>query len=152
MSVLFLAWALQRGFLTAKASRPDVYRAANHILRLALDGRINLCLRPPGFTAEKGMSISLLLSIVYLVIQSGTYRILALSNLRNKSSPLLTNKRDLIVTYLPAKTVKHFQPVTTISWRRAAHRRAIKGLIATKRPIDSMRSIAITTTRKSRNR
>lgn len=50
-----LAWAIKRGFLTAKASRPDVYRAANHILRLALDGRINLALRPPGFTAEKGI-------------------------------------------------------------------------------------------------
>ncbi|CAF0914098.1 unnamed protein product [Rotaria sp. Silwood1] len=47
------AWAIKRGFLTAKAARPDVYRAANHILRLALDGRINLYLRPPGFTAEK---------------------------------------------------------------------------------------------------
>lgn len=29
------AWALQRGFLTAKAARPDVYRAANSILRYA---------------------------------------------------------------------------------------------------------------------
>jgi hypothetical protein len=47
---------LKRGFLTAKAARPDMYRAANHILRLALDGRINLSLRPPGFTAEKGIS------------------------------------------------------------------------------------------------
>jgi len=55
MIVIFLAWALKRGFLTAKACRPDVYRAANHILRLALDGRINLSLRPPGFTANKGI-------------------------------------------------------------------------------------------------
>ncbi|CAF1263187.1 unnamed protein product [Didymodactylos carnosus] len=47
------AWAIKRGFFTAKASRPDVYRSANHILRLALDGRINLYLRPIGFTAEK---------------------------------------------------------------------------------------------------
>ncbi len=54
-SKCFLAWAIKRGFMTAKASRPDIYRAANHILRLALDGRINLCLRPPGFTAEKGI-------------------------------------------------------------------------------------------------
>ncbi|CAF0855442.1 unnamed protein product [Rotaria sordida] len=52
------AWAIKRGFLTAKASRPDVYRAANHILRLALDGRINLYLRPSGFTAEKNRYIS----------------------------------------------------------------------------------------------
>ncbi|CAF1042897.1 unnamed protein product [Adineta steineri] len=52
------AWAMKRGFLTAKAARPDVYRAANHILRLALDGRINLCLRPPGFTDEKEKYLS----------------------------------------------------------------------------------------------
>jgi hypothetical protein len=52
---MILAWAIKRGFLTAKACRPDIYRAANHILRLALDGRINLSLRPPGFTAAKGI-------------------------------------------------------------------------------------------------
>jgi hypothetical protein len=57
-----LAWAMKRGFFTAKASRPDVYRAANHILRLALDGRINLCLRPVGFTAEKGIFSSIVLN------------------------------------------------------------------------------------------
>jgi hypothetical protein len=56
--LIFLAWALKRGFFTAKASRPDVYRSANHILRLALDGRINLCLRPPGFNADKGSFFS----------------------------------------------------------------------------------------------
>jgi hypothetical protein len=29
------SWALQRGYLTAKAARPDAYRAANSILRFA---------------------------------------------------------------------------------------------------------------------
>lgn len=48
------AWALKRGYLTAKAGRPDVYRAANALLRMALDGRLCLCLRPPNFTAQKG--------------------------------------------------------------------------------------------------
>ena len=47
------AWALKRGFNTAKAARPDLYRAANHLLRLATDGRICLYFRPPGYTAEK---------------------------------------------------------------------------------------------------
>ena len=48
------AWAVKRGFLTAKAARPDVYRSANHLLRMALDGR-TLCLAfyPPNFTKEK---------------------------------------------------------------------------------------------------
>ncbi|KAF9917480.1 Guanine nucleotide-binding-like protein 1 [Lobosporangium transversale] len=43
------AYALQRGFLTAKSAHPDVYRAANAILRLANDGRILLSFKPPGF-------------------------------------------------------------------------------------------------------
>ena len=48
------AWAVKRGFLTARAARPDVYRSANHMLRMALDGR-TLCLAfyPPNFTKEK---------------------------------------------------------------------------------------------------
>jgi len=52
MFVCVTAWALKRGFLTAKAARPDVYRAANNILRMALEGRLCLCLRPPDFTSH----------------------------------------------------------------------------------------------------
>ena len=43
------AFALQRGFLTPKVARPDVYRAANLILRMANDGRLLLIFRPTGF-------------------------------------------------------------------------------------------------------
>ncbi|XP_050676379.1 guanine nucleotide-binding protein-like 1 [Leptidea sinapis] len=46
-------WAKKRGFLTAKAARLDTYRAANSILRMALDGRICLWLRPIGFTQDR---------------------------------------------------------------------------------------------------
>ena len=46
---------MKRHYFTAKAARPDVSRAANQILRLALEGRINLCLRPPGFMKDKGL-------------------------------------------------------------------------------------------------
>lgn len=47
-------WATKRGFKTAKAARPDVYRAANHLLRMALDGRtICLSFYPPQFIQEK---------------------------------------------------------------------------------------------------
>ncbi|CAG9764541.1 unnamed protein product [Ceutorhynchus assimilis] len=42
-------WAKKRGYLTAKAARLDSYRAANSILRMALDGKICLCLRPQGY-------------------------------------------------------------------------------------------------------
>lgn len=49
-----LAWAEKRGYKTAKAARNDVYRAANSILRLAAEGRLRLCLRPPGYAAQKG--------------------------------------------------------------------------------------------------
>ncbi|KAK5642348.1 hypothetical protein RI129_008515 [Pyrocoelia pectoralis] len=43
------AWARKRGFVTAKAARLDTYRAANNLLRFALDGKICLCLKPPKF-------------------------------------------------------------------------------------------------------
>ncbi|KAJ8951266.1 hypothetical protein NQ318_008169 [Aromia moschata] len=46
-------WAKKRGYLTAKAARLDSYRAANSILRMALDGKICLCLRPPAYSARK---------------------------------------------------------------------------------------------------
>ncbi|KAM9326393.1 guanine nucleotide-binding protein-like 1 [Gastrophryne carolinensis] len=48
------AWAEKRGYKTAKASRNDAYRAANSLLRLAVDGRICLCMRPPGYSLHKG--------------------------------------------------------------------------------------------------
>ena len=51
---LHAAWAQKRGFVTARAARHDTYRAANHILRQALEGRLCMCTRPPGYTAEKG--------------------------------------------------------------------------------------------------
>ncbi|XP_061216363.1 guanine nucleotide-binding protein-like 1 [Neopsephotus bourkii] len=49
------AWAEKRGYKTAKAARNDVYRAANSILRLAAEGRLRLCLRPPGYAAQKDL-------------------------------------------------------------------------------------------------
>ncbi|GFY74754.1 guanine nucleotide-binding protein-like 1 [Trichonephila inaurata madagascariensis] len=50
------AWAIKRGFRTARAARPDVYRAANNILRMALDGRtVCLAFYPPNYTKEKAM-------------------------------------------------------------------------------------------------
>lgn len=48
------AWALKRGFLTAKAARPDVSRAANSLLRMALEGQIALGMLPVGYGEEKG--------------------------------------------------------------------------------------------------
>ncbi|XP_039484492.1 guanine nucleotide-binding protein-like 1 [Drosophila santomea] len=49
------AWAYKRGFLTAKAARPDRYRAANHILRMCLAGQQLLVLQfyPPGFEERR---------------------------------------------------------------------------------------------------
>lgn len=48
------SWAVHRGFLTARSGRPDVYRAANHLLRMALDGR-TLCMSfyPPDYLSQK---------------------------------------------------------------------------------------------------
>lgn len=52
------AWAEKRGYKTAKAARNDVYRAANSLLRLALDGRLSLCFHPPGYSEQKGQPAS----------------------------------------------------------------------------------------------
>lgn len=48
------SWATEKGFFTAKAGRPDVSRSANHMLRMALDGR-TLCLSfyPPDYLSQK---------------------------------------------------------------------------------------------------
>ncbi|NXX13485.1 GNL1 protein, partial [Podargus strigoides] len=48
------AWAEKRGYKTARAARNDAYRAANSILRMAAEGKLRLCLRPPGYSAQKG--------------------------------------------------------------------------------------------------
>jgi ribosome biogenesis GTPase A len=50
LSVLDLCelYARKCGFFTSKAGRPDMYRAANQILRLELDGRILVNWFPPG--------------------------------------------------------------------------------------------------------
>lgn len=53
--VLLLGWAIKRGFYTAKAARPDSHRAANHLLRMALDGKITMCLNPPEYNKKKGL-------------------------------------------------------------------------------------------------
>lgn len=52
--VSFIAWAERKGYKTAKAARNDVYRAANGLLRLAVDGRLCLCLRPSGYSCLRG--------------------------------------------------------------------------------------------------
>ncbi|KAG0060300.1 Guanine nucleotide-binding-like protein 1 [Linnemannia elongata] len=43
------SFGLKRGFMTAKTSFADTYRAANSILQMANDGRILLSFKPPGF-------------------------------------------------------------------------------------------------------
>ncbi|XP_073974627.1 nucleostemin 4 isoform X2 [Rhodnius prolixus] len=46
-------WAMKKGFKTARAARLDTYRAANHLLRQSLEGKIPLCLYPPNYTSTK---------------------------------------------------------------------------------------------------
>ncbi|KAG8293311.1 Guanine nucleotide-binding-like protein 1 [Homalodisca vitripennis] len=48
----------KRGFHTARTARLDSYRAANNILQMALDGKIALCLRPPGYSHKKDFWVS----------------------------------------------------------------------------------------------
>lgn len=56
-------WAIKRDFRTARAARLDTYRAANSLLRMALEGKICLYIYPPNWTADK--SIILLLFFFY---------------------------------------------------------------------------------------
>ena len=43
----------KRGYVTARSNRPDVARAANHIMRMALEGKLSLALRPPDYNKDK---------------------------------------------------------------------------------------------------
>ena len=47
-------WAAKRNYITARAARLDTYRAANSLLRMALEGKICLYVYPKGWTAKKG--------------------------------------------------------------------------------------------------
>merc|ERR1711879_383626 len=45
-------WAELRRFFTTRTSRPDTFRAANEIMRMALEGKLCLAFHPPGYEAE----------------------------------------------------------------------------------------------------
>lgn len=47
------AWAIKSGYFTAKASRPDVYRAGNQLLRMSVEGRLRLCMVPPKYFQQQ---------------------------------------------------------------------------------------------------
>lgn len=51
------SWAAKKNYHTAKAARLDTYRAANSLLRMALDGKICIFAYPPKWSIEKGNSI-----------------------------------------------------------------------------------------------
>ena len=40
------------GYVTARSNRPDIARAANHLMRMALEGRITLSFVPPNFNKD----------------------------------------------------------------------------------------------------
>ncbi|KAJ3107516.1 Guanine nucleotide-binding-like protein 1 [Phlyctochytrium bullatum] len=52
------SFAISKGFLTSRAARPDVYRAANFILRMANDGRLLMAFKPPGFFARNRQALA----------------------------------------------------------------------------------------------
>ena len=43
---------LSSGYVTARSNRPDIARAANHLMRMALEGRITLSFVPPNFKQD----------------------------------------------------------------------------------------------------
>ncbi|XP_053976140.1 guanine nucleotide-binding protein-like 1 [Hylaeus volcanicus] len=46
-------WAIKRNFVTARVGRPDTYRAANALLRMALEGKICMYVYPPNWGVSK---------------------------------------------------------------------------------------------------
>lgn len=46
-------WASKRSFFTARAARHDTYRAANSLLRMALEGKICIYVYPPDWSLNK---------------------------------------------------------------------------------------------------
>ena len=46
-------WAELRRFFTTRTSRPDTFRAANEILRMALEGKLCLAFHPPGYDVSE---------------------------------------------------------------------------------------------------
>ncbi|OMJ20960.1 Guanine nucleotide-binding protein-like 1 [Smittium culicis] len=53
------SYAIDRGFYTSRAARPDTYRAGLAILKLCLDGRILLSFKPPGYYSEENKYLKL---------------------------------------------------------------------------------------------
>lgn len=48
------SWASKRNFITARTARLDTYRAANSLLRMALEGKICIYVYPPDWFLNKG--------------------------------------------------------------------------------------------------
>ena len=46
------AWAVKRGYVTARSNRPDLNRSANHLLRMTLEGKIPLHTKPMDYYAS----------------------------------------------------------------------------------------------------
>ncbi|KAG7196906.1 hypothetical protein KM043_000180 [Ampulex compressa] len=46
-------WAAKKNYVTARAARPDSYRAANSLLRMALEGKICIYVYPPHWATDK---------------------------------------------------------------------------------------------------
>lgn len=59
-------WAIKRDFRTARAARLDTYRAANSLLRMALEGKICLYIYPPNWTVDKGIILFLFFFFYWL--------------------------------------------------------------------------------------
>lgn len=63
------SWAAKRNFYTAKAARLDTYRAANSLLRMALEGRICIYVYPPNWAANKGIIVIIFILSLYIAIR-----------------------------------------------------------------------------------
>ncbi|KAJ3337873.1 hypothetical protein HDU93_000373 [Gonapodya sp. JEL0774] len=51
------AYAVHLGYFTSKSARPDVYRAANAIVRMVSEARLLVSIKPPGFGASEALML-----------------------------------------------------------------------------------------------
>jgi len=118
MYIYYAAWALKRGFLTAKAARPDVYRAANNILRVALEGRLCLCLCPPGYTLHQGWWRCLCTCIYICLCCNFLFGLLMLSLCLFLDSPALFAKDQMYMYTLQILRQIFTRHLYRVTWAR----------------------------------
>lgn len=80
------AWASKRNFITARTARLDSYRAANSLLRMALEGKICIHIYPPDWVVNKGNTRYITVNDIYLLVKTLFIYLYRIINIRLQRS------------------------------------------------------------------